>query len=414
MGMMTACTLLVLASGLLPYAANDRTEGLLGRITEARAKLAGESVRLVKGVTGTRRIRVGRRRYRTVPVTGIVAREMAIAVCDSQGKIGVARAVKRDKGLEVSTPGYILSVRRENGINSDIACIEPPAGVVLAVKYPVSNEGGRFGPGPDVIEAVYTPYSPEIGTQELVSRGLRHQAELIERAFARLYERAVPSFAFPGEKVAKIVPKELVTILLINEHIDPRFFNNAKSAAPLAEQVLSIIGANTHDAYAYSISPAGARGLVQMIPSTYRLISQKYPEAELIRDFASGMRDPINAVMAQVLLCDSDWQMIRTRADIPADRVGPYLAAAYNGGVRRVLSLISDDEADWVENPDLDNRPTRVVAQRVRVRQRGRDSRSRSRYVVKTYRQPIFRAETNKYVAQYHWIKDFLEQPVVR
>ena len=104
-----------------------------------------------------------------------------------------------------------------------------------------------------------------------------------------------------------------------------------------------MIATNRDKAYAYSVSPARARGLVQMIPSTYTLLLNRYSTAGLRSDFAQAMSDPINAVMAQVLLCDSDWQSIRTRNDLPADRVGPYLAAAYNGGVGRVLTLLSNE-----------------------------------------------------------------------
>ena len=89
---------------------------LLGKIEEGREKLKNESVQLVMGTVGTRRVRIGRRKYKDIPITGIVAREMAIAVLDGDGKIRIARAIKRDPGFEVLTPGFVLSMRRENGI----------------------------------------------------------------------------------------------------------------------------------------------------------------------------------------------------------------------------------------------------------------------------------------------------------
>ena len=75
-----------------------------------------------------------------------------------------------------------------------------------------------------------------------------------------------------------------------------------------------------------------------MIPSTYSLLLARYVSAGLKSNFAAAVSDPINAVMAQVLLCDSDWESIRSRIDLPVERIGPYLAAAYNGGVGRVLT----------------------------------------------------------------------------
>ena len=384
----------------------NSSSDLLPKIKEAQKRLRAESVEILKDTVGTRRVRVGRRKYKTVPVIGIVGREMALAVLDSEGKIRIARGIKRDRGFEVQTPGFLFSVRRDNGINSNFACLKPANGKVLAVKYPISNEGNRFGPGDSVIESVYTPYSPEIRTREVIERGIEVQHGFIDEAYARLRERAVFSRAYPGRKIVDVVPKDVLTVLLINEHIDPGAFESEGMAKPLAEEVLTIIGTNLEKAYAFSISPAGARGLVQMIPSTYYLIAKKYPEARISTNFASGMMDVVNAVVAQILLCDSDWQAIRARQDINGKRIGPYLAAAYNGGVGRVLSYLEHGKNNWIEEPDLDKLPTKTVTKKVPVKVRSR-GRVRTKYVTRSYSQPIFRFETSKYVQQYHWIYDY-------
>ena len=146
-----------------------------------------------------------------------------------------------------------------------------------------------------------------------------------------------------------------------------------------------------------------------MIPSTYALLLNKYPSAGLPSNFFSCMADPVNAVMAQVLLCDADWESINARMFIPRDRVGPYLAAAYNGGVGRVLSVLAHDQTEWMESPDSNNRPTMTVTQRVPVRVKSR-GRVRRKYVVRSYTRSIFRNETSKYVSQYHWINDFFTE----
>jgi hypothetical protein len=404
------CVLAILSGFGFAYQHDAPRYSLLKKIEEGRELLKGESVKLQMGITGTRRVRLSRRRYKEVPVTGIVGREMALAILEPSGKIRIARAVKRDGEFEVLTPGFILSMRRENGINSDIYCVSPAGGKVVAVKYPISNEGNRFGGGQPVIEAVYTPYSAEIKTEEVIERGLEIKDGFIDKAYSQLRSRGVLSRAFPGRRIVDAIPKDLLRVLLLNEHIDPGEFKSAALAKPLAERVLTVIATNRDSAYAYSISPAGARGLVQMIPSTYRLLLNKYSAAGLKSDFALGMSDPINAVMAQVLLCDSDWQAIRTRSDVPADRVGPYLAAAYNGGVGRVLTLLSTLETDWLEAPDQNSRPTITVSRRVPVRVRSRTGRVTRRYVVKRYTRPVFKNETSKYVSQYHWISDFLAE----
>ena len=177
------CFLVILSGGVLglTFHAEEPRYDLLKKIEEGRERLKGESVQLQMGVVGTRRVRISRRRYQDVPITGIVGREMALAILEPSGKIKVVRAVKRDAAFEVLTEGFIISMRRENGINSDFACIDPAGGKVVAVKYPVSNEGNRFGPGDPVIEAVYTPYSAEIKTEEVIKRGIEVQNGFIER-----------------------------------------------------------------------------------------------------------------------------------------------------------------------------------------------------------------------------------------
>jgi hypothetical protein len=389
---------------------------LMDKIQEARSKLQAEQVDLVKDVIAVRRVKIGRRKYREVPVIGVVARQMAIAVMDMNGELSIVRAIKKEnqKGLEVLTPGVILSLRRENGINSDIACIAPANGKVLAVRYPVQNDNNRFGSGNSVIQAIYTPFSPEIKTEDIVKAGLKIQAEFINKAYDRLRSRDVASALFPTQKVSSMIPKDILKILLINEHIDPSFFKSQDMAKSLSEQVLTILATNRERAYAYSISSAGARGLVQMIPSTYRMLLNKYPLAGLNPDFSSGMVDPVNAIMAQVLLCDADWQTIASRKEISKENIGPYLAAAYNGGVGRVLSILSDDEVSWMEEPDAGKVPTKTVSYRipVRVRVKQRNSRRTSVktiYVTKRFTQSIFRNETSNYIKQYHWIESALK-----
>jgi hypothetical protein len=221
------------------------------------------------------------------------------------------------------------------------------------------------------------------------------------------------STVFAPQKVSAVIPKNILKILLINEHIDPSFFKTSTMARSLSEQVLTIIATNRERAYAYSISSAGARGLVQMIPSTYRMLQIKYPLAGLNPDFSSGMVDPVNAIMAQILLCDADWQTISLRRTIAKENIGPYLAAAYNGGVGRVLSILSDDEVSWMEEPDAGKAPTKTVAYKVPVKVRlkqknSRRARVKTIYVTKRFTQAIFRNETSNYIKQYHWIENAL------
>src|SRR5215475_9016336 len=101
-------------------ASNTGDVDLLDKIEQAQKLVKKETVQMIYGVVGTQKVKVGRHRYTVVPIKGIVGREMAIAIVDSKGAIHIVRAVKNDQGLQVQTPGIVLSMRRENGINSDI------------------------------------------------------------------------------------------------------------------------------------------------------------------------------------------------------------------------------------------------------------------------------------------------------
>lgn len=388
-------------------------KSLFSKIDDAQKALAGESVKLIKDVVGTRRVKIGRRRYQDVPIVGIVGREMALAVLQPDGEIKVVRAIKRDKGLEVLTPGFSLFARRDNGINSDIACIAPQGGKVILVKYPVTNENNRFGGGSEVIEATYTPYSAEIKSDEVISHGIKTMDKLIERAYDQLKARRVPSRVYPEKLVTEVIPKTILKVLLLNEHIDPGLFKSAAEAKSLVEMVLTIIATNQEKAYAYSISKAGARGLVQMVPSTYGLLQNRYVQAGLRENFSIGMVDTVNAIMAQILLCDSDWQAIASRRDVEKDKIGAYLAAAYNGGVGRVLTIVNREQSEWLEAPEENPRPTITVQKRVPIRVavgRGRRKRMHTVMVTKSYTHAVFKSETANYVKQYHWIEEALER----
>ena len=378
-------------------------------IDEARKNLKDEKVDVMRAQVGVRKVKVGKRKYKTVPIIGVVGREMSVAIADAEDKIHIVRCIKRDRGLETVTPGYTLNLRRDNGFNSDIAVVSPANGMVLAVKYPLMNDHNRFGTGEAMRPIIYTPFSGEINTEKTMKEGVKVLDEFVDKAYDKLKEKDVRSRAFPGEKITKVIPKDVLKTLMLNEHIDPSEFKSAGLASSLVERVLVIIGTNKETAYAYTISPAGAFGLVQMIPSTYRLLLGKYPVAQLNPNFGLGMADPINAVMAQVLLCDSDWQAIREVRDVSAEKVGPYLAAAYNGGVGHVLTLLRRNNTDWMEDPDHNQKPTVTTVVRAPVRVRVKGGKYRTTYVTKYYSSPVFRSETSKYVQQYTWIRSFIE-----
>jgi hypothetical protein len=217
---------------------------------------------------------------------------------------------------------------------------------VLALRTTVRSGRNSFR------EVVYTAYTPEIDTWQVRKAGLDYLSRQIELARKDLEARKVRLIGLGGLE-ADFMPTDVSLVLSIIEHIDPARFKNCPEDEQLAlvHEVLTIIGANTIDAYAHSKSTAGARGLFQFVPDTYRRLRGKYPQAGLTKDFVSGCADHINAAKASLLLFDSDL------TDLPRERLsavkqngraaGMYLAAAYNCGSGRVGKSARKCGSEW-------------------------------------------------------------------
>src|SRR5208283_308806 len=140
-------------------------------------------------------------------------------------------------------------------------------------------------------EVVYTPYSPQIDTPQVRQAGLDYLMTQIELARRDLESRQGRFYGF--DRLSTDIPTDISLDLSIIEHIDPVRFRHCPKGkeTDLIHEVLTIIGANTVNAYAYSRSPAGAMGLFQIIPPTYKRLRNKYPRAGLIKDFLTGCTD---------------------------------------------------------------------------------------------------------------------------
>ena len=244
------------------------------------------------------------------------------------------------------TDGFDVVRTRKNGVGSRFEVRYPENTAVLALRTMV--HWGEKG----YKEVVYTPYSPEIDTPQVREDGLNYLKGQIEAAWTELEEENVRLGGF-NELSSDIAPTEISLVLSIIEHIDPLRFKNSLPGGEtaLVHEVLTIIGANMSDAYAYSRSSAGARGLFQFIPGTYEKMLRKYRQAKLDRNFVSGCSNHENAAKASLLLFDSDLN------DLPGDylrnigddvqAVGRYLAAAYNCGSHRVERSLRACTGGW-------------------------------------------------------------------
>jgi hypothetical protein len=249
--------------------------------------------------------------------------------------------------------GFSVGSGRPNGVNTQFDVSYPVGYTVLALRRCI-RDGSGFR------EVVYTPYTPEINTQEMRMRGAVYLKNVLAEAESDLKRRNVGSKAYPGELVSTMIPKRVARVLAKIEHIDPARFEAAGKDAKKREQkqrqlmdeVLVIIAANGKHAYEYSVSPkVGARGLFQFIQSTYDNICRLYPKAGLIPDFVKGMRDHRNAAKASLLLFDSDLSYVPAKQREfyrkNPEVMGKYLAAAYNGGAGCAAKAIREHGVHW-------------------------------------------------------------------
>jgi hypothetical protein len=110
---------------------------------------------------------------------------------------------------------------------------------------------------------------------------------------------------------------------------------------------------NELDTYRYSVSTAGAGGMVQMIPWTYQMLRQRYPAVGLNPDFVFGMRNHGNALEAMLLYIRDTWSdlllnetitdALATGIATPADLI----AAGYNSNPAKLASYIRRGGASW-------------------------------------------------------------------
>ena len=171
-----------------------------------------------------------------------------------------------------------------NGVNTAVAVADPASGerlLPLTVRYPIEKGGA-------ITEiAYYTSGHPALRSPDVVSAGEAYVTTMLDQAASRLAENGV------------VVAPDIVNVarhLVIVEHTDhKRFKNNDPAVYP---EVLSLYALNQGSTFRYSVSSAGAGGMIQMIPRTYEAIRQHHPNVALESDFVMAMQDHANALSA--------------------------------------------------------------------------------------------------------------------
>ncbi len=248
------------------------------------------------------------------------------------------------KGAElnaISSLGTNINLRvlRANGVNTALT-ISTPTGqtlVPLTIEYPI-EKNGTFRE-----MAYYTSAHPALLSNDLVRSGQSYVRNMIDLAASRLREKGV------------VISPQLIDVaerLCVVEHVDHERFRGENRLA-LYEEIYSLFALNELDTYRFSVSSAGAGGMVQMIPWAYNLIRARHPGVGLIPDFVTGMRNHGNALQAMLLYMNDTWNdltandevkyALNARIATPSE----LLAAGYNSNAAKLPSYLKRGGDEW-------------------------------------------------------------------
>jgi hypothetical protein len=254
----------------------------------------------------------------------------------------------------VSTDGKMITVRtiRANGVNTPIQVVDGQgvAQLPLMVQYPV-EKGGRY-----VETSYYMSTHPGLVTPEVVNAGKLYVHNTIEIARQHLSQKGVAINAGIAD-----IAERLATV----EHVDHDRFRK-EYHKNIYDDIFTLYALNEGQTYRYSVSSAGAGGMVQMIPSTYAMIRRLYPNVGLIPDFVEGMRNHVNASQAMLLYMQMTWNDLAVNSSVVAAMTSgianqkQLMAAGYNSNPAKLGGYIDRGGANWT---NLIPRETQIYLQ---------------------------------------------------
>jgi hypothetical protein len=259
-------------------------------------------------------------------------------------QVTLAKETFLTKGAELtmtSSLGLPLSIRivRANGVNTAVTIFDNAGHslVPLLVEFPI-EKGGVFRE-----MAYYTSAHPALLSPQLASAGRGYITTMIDLAAKRLREKG----GFISPQIIDVANR-----LCLVEHVDHERFRLENRSA-LFQEVYSLYALNQSDTYRYSVSFAGAGGMVQMIPWAYNLMRQRHPGVGLIPDFVVGMRNHANALQAMLLYMQDTWNDLAANEDVQyalnakLATQTELLAAGYNSNAARLPLYIRRGNSSW-------------------------------------------------------------------
>jgi hypothetical protein len=248
------------------------------------------------------------------------------------------------KGAEITTTsslGTLLQIRvlRANGVNTAVSIVDPEGQSLLPllVEFPI-EKGGLFRE-----MAYYTSAHPALLSSDLERSGQSYVRNMLDLANKRLKDKGV----FISPDIVNVAER-----LCIVEHIDHDRFRLENRLA-LFSEIYSLYALNELDTYRYSVSVAGAGGMVQMIPWAYNLERQRHPGVGLIPDFVTGMRNHGNALQAMLLYMQDTWNELAANEDVKdalnskLATTSELLAAGYNSNAARLPLYLRRGGDEW-------------------------------------------------------------------
>ena len=237
--------------------------------------------------------------------------------------------------------GMPVSMRivRANGVNTAVTVFDTTGYSLmpLLVEFPIEKRG--------VFRelAYYTSAHPALLSPDLARSGQLYVRTMLDFAAKRLREKGVhisPQIVDVAERLCLV------------EHVDHDRFRMENRAA-LFEEIYTLFALNQLDTYRYSVSSAGAGGMVQMIPWAYNLMRQRHPSVGLIPDFVVGMRTHANALQAMLLYMHDTWNDLAANEDVQyalSEKLATQpelLAAGYNSNAARLPQYLRRGGSSW-------------------------------------------------------------------
>ena len=258
--------------------------------------------------------------------------------------ITISKETFLTKGAELNTvtsEGTNVNVRivRANGVNTALTIFTPDGKSLtpLTIEYPIER-GGKF-----LETAYYTSAHPALLSNDLSRSGQAYVRNMLDLAAKRLRDKGVA------------ISPQLVDVaerLCVVEHVDHQRFRDENRLA-LYDEIYSLFALNELDTYRFSVSSAGAGGMVQMIPWAYNLERTRHPGVGLIPDFVTGMRNHGNALQAMLLYMNDTWSeltandevknALETKIATPSE----LLAAGYNSNAAKLPGYLKRGGDGW-------------------------------------------------------------------